>query len=472
MDKTKRKELEDKLYEYLPAIANNREITEGIKNYYIDKNINSSVPMRIINKNTVFNLLTDVDLCMLILSINKTPNTFNLNVDYYFQKDDIERAENYKKNKLEKENVIIFHDVDQTNEKIWLSSRITFQELVELASNRQIGYNFNTQREGKQIMRGNDIVKIPTVNRKAVNEMIDMWKLGTFIPNTITFNARNPLDIEYNAVTRTLKVVLADDDYFEIIDGYHRYCVCINIMQQDPTFKFGFYYLRIVNFTEEEAQQFIVQEDKHTPINREHIKTLDVEDISARVSKYIQDYGTVKTNLLYHKFAIKDKELELDKYCLFSTISHPLKVYFDINSKDISEVNEIRDMVLRGLNHIISLFPKEFKEVKKSQESSVVTSNGIFVLYLAILKELFELGYHRQIEITDANKLENSLTKIVNKIDFSFNNPIWQKLKIVDKDNKIIVKKISTLDCDKVSKYANELIFSGDEENANNSEVK
>lgn len=459
MEKIKRSALEEKLSEYLPAISGNREMIDNIRIYYISKNINSSVPMRIINKDTIFELLTDVDLCILINAINITPNTFSIKVEDYFNKTDIELAISYKKDKLEKDNTIILNDVDRTNEKIYVSSKITFKEIVELASSKQIGYDFNTQREGKKILKGNEIVTIPTVNRKAIKEMINMWKLGTFVPNMITFNIENPIEMTYNPANRTLKIVLNENDYMAVVDGFHRVIAAINIMQQNPTFNLGFYYLRILNFTEYEAQQFIIQEDKHTPINQEHLKLMDYQDMSSRVVKYINDYGTQKMNPLYHKFAIKNEELELDKYCLYSTISFPLKQYFEINRLELNEANEIRDMILRGLTYIVSLFPNEFKNFEKSRQNSVVTFNGTFGLYMAILFELFKLKYHQQIEISDANKLENILQSVMTKINFSFNNPKWKELSILSEDNIMVIKKINSLDCKKLSEYANKLVL-------------
>lgn len=461
MFKNERIELEEKLSLYLPVIATNREMINNIRNYYISKNISSSVAMRIINKDTIFELLDDVSLCIFVMAINITNNDFGLSVDKYFTEKDIELAKSYKKDKLEKDNVVIFHNVDQTNEKIWICSKITFDDIVELANEKKIGYNFNTQREGKKILKGKEIVTIPTVNRKAIKEIMNMWKLGTFVPNMITFNAENPLDIEYNPNTRTLKVTLAEDDYFSILDGYHRSISAINIKQQDPSFNLGFYYLRIMNFTEYEAQQFIIQEDKHTPINQEHLKLMDYQDTSSRVAKYISDYGTPKMNPLFHKFAVKSEELDLDKYCLYSTISYPLKYYFDINKiGQIDEVNEIRDVILRGLSYIVSLFPSEFKNFKKSRKTSVATMNGTFGFYMAILSELYKLGYHKQIEISDSRKLENALQKVIKKIDFSFDNPIWRELKIIDENNNMTIKKVNALDCKTLADYADKIVNS------------
>lgn len=454
MEKSKRKELEDKLFKVLPAINDNREMKDSIKQYYIEKNMSSSVPMRIINKDTILSMLTDVDLCMLVKAINTINNPFKLDITYYFNSTDIELADAYKKDKLEKDNVVIFHDVDQTNEKIWVCSKITFQEIVELSGEKKIGYNFNTQREGKKILKGNEIVTIPTVNKKAITDMMNMWKLGTFVPNMITFNIEDPLDIEYNPVNRTLKITLNENDYLSIIDGYHRSIAAINIMQNDPTFKFGFYYLRILNFTEYEAQQFIIQEDKHTPINQEHLRLMDIEDASARVSKYICNYGSERTNPLFHKFTIKKDELNLDKYCLYSSIAFPLKTYFHLNTLDISKVNEIRGVVLRGLIYITSeIFPNEFKNCIKSRRNSVVTMNGTFVLYISLIAKLYEKGYHKQINVEDETKMEDAIKNILSKISFGFDNPEWRQLKVIDEENNMIVKKISLPDCKRISNY-------------------
>ncbi|WP_297419014.1 DNA sulfur modification protein DndB [Clostridium sp.] len=468
MDRKKREKLEGELLRYFNVILNNNEMKENIKNYYVAKNINSSVPMRIINKDTIFELLTDVDLCMLVSAINTTPNDFGLDVNKYFNEADIELANEYKKTKLEKSNVIEFHNVDQTNEKIWCCSKITFDEIVELSSEKKIGYNFNTQREGKVILKGNDMVKIPTINPKAVNEIIESWQLGTYVPDMITLNAENPLDIEYNPNTRVLRITLDDDDYLATVDGQHRTSSAIKIKQLNPSFKRGFYYLRITNFTEEEAQQFIIQADKHTPINAEHLKLMDAQDISSKLAKYIDEYGNPKTNLLFNKFAIKNKELELDKICLFSTISYPIKYYFDANSMDKRESDILRNALIRGFEAITLELSKDFKNVNKSRQTNVSTMNGTFVLYVAIINELYKLKHHQQTSAADERKLEDNLIKIINKIDFTFNNPIWQDLDIIDDKNSMIVKKIGIKDCNKISKFANEIIFNNDNVNDNN----
>lgn len=463
MDRTKRKELEDKLFEILPAINDNREIKDSIRQYYINKNINSAVPMRIINKSVRLEIINDVHLCIFINAINTYPNNFGLKTTDYFTKTDIDLAEGYKKEKLEKNNTFLFHDVSisKLRNGIYISNEFTFDELEEMVNDSKLGYNFDIQREGTKIMKKGKVVTIPTVSKKSIRDIQNKWEDGKFFPNMITFSVENPLKVIYDPNERILEITLNDKDVFFCADGWHRSRAALDVKRNNPKFKLGYYYLRLlIGFSNEQIKELIHQEDQHTPINKEHINMMNMDDTSTRVIKNIEKYGTKITNPMYFKFGEKVEDItKFNKYCFYSDVTFPIKEYLDVNNiKETNIVKDIQDnLLLRGLGYIVGLNKNEFNNKEKSQKTNIITMNRTFSFYIAILSKLYKMGYHKQIELADARKLENAIDTMFKKIDFSLNNPKWRELNIVDENNKMIVKKINLTDSKRMMDYVEEI---------------
>jgi hypothetical protein len=445
----------------VPAIAMDKEIKENMQNYYLQKNMNPSIPMRMVNTPNNLTMLPDVQLCIFVQSINITPNIFKLDINKYFTEKDIQLATDYKEKRLnKKENEIVFENVDQSRDNLWMCTKITFQQLAELAKRGLIGYNFRTQRNAKIIYKGKDMIKLPFVNKNSIDEMKESWKLGTFTPNTITFNLEHTCKENkpiYNSTNRTLGILLNEGEQLNVVDGYHRTLTGLYIIEDDPKFSTGFYYLRILNYTEQQAHDLILQEAKGTPISVQQMKFMNEQDINMIIAKDIDNYGLSKTNALHDKMTVNQKEITHgDKYVFYNTISDAIGYFFDTNDPD--NRNRIENILLKGLNTIISINSSSFKHIIKTRKNSVETHNNMFIFYIGLLSRLYDLNYDIEINLEDKGRMEKTIKEILSSLDFNIENPIWKDLKIVSEKGEMLYRSYNLKDYNKLKSYVFSLI--------------
>ena len=153
----------------------------------------------------------------------------------------------------------------QIEDDQWIG-RIDGKQLIALGDAQLIKYNEDTQRTLERIvMNGIEMWRI-YVNDSAVQSIMNSYQNGDYIPNTITLNILDDnADISYNETTHEL--IITNIKKLDIIDGFHRYLALSKIMHENRNFNYNME-LRIVNFSEMKARQFIWQEDQKTQMKK------------------------------------------------------------------------------------------------------------------------------------------------------------------------------------------------------------
>jgi len=161
--------------------------------------------------------------------------------------------------------------------------RISVKELMKLRDAQIINYNVNTQRT-MTLKRGKDYEYYQvTLNRKAIDQMMDLYRNGDFIPNTLTFNLSPETDFTY----KDGKLTINDEVPFDILDGYHRYIAFSNLYNIDDTFDYPME-IRIMFANEENARQFIYQEDQKTPLSKVDSSAMNKNDVGVKVCRLVK----------------------------------------------------------------------------------------------------------------------------------------------------------------------------------------
>lgn len=169
----------------------------------------------------------------------------------------------------------------QIAEDQWMSS-IDFKMLMKLRAAQLIVYNENTQRIMKRIVRGDKEIYKIEINHAAVHAIENLYKEGTYIPTPFTINI--PLDSEYDFYydESTCELVIKSLECFDIVDGYHRYIAACKACDSDKNINYTME-LRIINFPEDKAQQFIYQEDQKTVMKKSESNTFDHTSLANRI---------------------------------------------------------------------------------------------------------------------------------------------------------------------------------------------
>lgn len=427
--KKNRVELETTVYIVIEEhLQDRRKIREYIIKRLEQHNISAGKVMAIFNQNESIPIQTlpNAELYLFTNALYEIAKSERINPEKWFNDEEIKLYSEYKAETFFKGNIVVFSNVDQVSDNQWICSKATYQEMSNIMSQGLFTYNIRTQRESTTI-RFNDIAtEIPTIKQVPVIEMTNLMLSGKFTPNTIALNIRH-IGIEkyeYSPKARTLSVQVDNDSTFiDIIDGMHRTLAMMRAVETNPNISL-FTAINILNFTEEQAQAFIDQEDHRTPINKTFIASFRNDDNGVKMAKDINVYGNKENNALFNMFATQKLELKApySKYVTIENFAAGFNHNFTISEP--RDFTKIQGYLIKFFNEIVGLL----KEIGKDE----YISNNYFIGYLAWASVLY----------ADDNWIDkiNDIIK-----DFDFSN---------DKLNEIIsVKKIKPANVTKISDY-------------------
>ena len=212
-------------------------------------------------------------------------STIGIQVNKYFSEREIKEYSKYRY----QSNIIKFpftfesQMIEVKPEEQYIG-KTSVKELMQLRDAQVINYNINTQRT-MTLKRGNDFeyYKI-TLNRKAVDQISELLQKGDFVPNTLTFNLSPETDFTY----KNGKLTINEQVPFDILDGYHRYIAMSNLYNLDETFDYPME-IRILFLSEENAKQFIYQEDQRTPLSKADASAMNKNDNGVKVCRFLKN---------------------------------------------------------------------------------------------------------------------------------------------------------------------------------------
>ena len=191
---------------------------------------------------------------------------------------------------------IIIKNMCQVNDDQWIGT-ISAKNIVLMRKARFINYNENTQRTKQKVVRGQKIYYKISVDKKSVNEIRELFEKGIYIPDEITLNI--PMDEDFSYENGTL--YFRKLKHFDILDGYHRLLALTEIFINNPDFEYTME-LRITNFSEEKAQQFIYQKGQKTKMLQIDSSSYNQNSISNLIVKRLNEdsgcelYGRIMRN--------------------------------------------------------------------------------------------------------------------------------------------------------------------------------
>lgn len=231
--------------------------------YEIPKGIISDL----ISKRMAMSTASEFVLFILLDSMNAVLRESSkiLGVDHFYT---MQEVKHYRISKYEIETIkfpLVFKMVQIADDQ-WVG-KITVDILMKLRQAQLINYNVNAQRTMQRIIRGNKESYKITLNNKAVNAIQDSFESNNFIPNTITLNIPMETDYDFYYDEETSSLVIKSLEHLDISDGFHRYIAAGKAKDKNNEFDYPLE-LRIVNFSEDKAKQFIYQEDQKTQMRK------------------------------------------------------------------------------------------------------------------------------------------------------------------------------------------------------------
>lgn len=306
---------------------------------------------------------------------------------------------------------LIFDNMSQVASDQWVGS-ITARQLMRLKDAQIIRYNENTQRTLRRIVRGEDRYYRIYLNKKSISEIRNLMESGVYIPDDITLNM--PLDTTTYSFNNN-RLVISELDKLDIIDGYHRYISISQIMSLIDDFDYPME-LRMVNFSEEKAKQFIFQKDQKTQMRQIDSKSLNqyapsnivIERLNTDPLSNIQktigrnnaniDYGYLSGVVGYYYFKKKN--------------DYSMKEIIHVENELRDKFNNFTNINQEYLNHIYSR-----KEIGiliycfKNSENYTDDFNKLLGISDSIPANLFGLDNHGNVRRKLINTFEKALER-------------------------------------------------------------
>lgn len=389
-----------------------RKLSEDIITELRKYNISPGKAQGLISLNIPFVTVSNAELYLLTKALYNATNEESLDPSNWFNEEE-EKAYSLYKEKIEYNNdVIILNNVDQVSDRHWVCSKATYQEIAKIVAQGLITYNIRTQRETTSIIfNNNNVIQVPTIKPKPIQEMTKLMLAGKFTPNTITWNIRRTGEEmlpEYDEKTRTLAIPVDNKTTFcDQIDGQHRVCAMLRTIEQDPNNQ-GYTMISILYYTEEEAQEYIVQEAHHTPISRTHRESFKNSETEIIIAKEIDKFGNEMNNVLFNKFATTYDEIKYNgKYLTYEVFAKSFRNNFKI--ENARETMKITKFLRDYFNNILVLL----------DENGIQYNCNAFIGLIAIAGILYNQKEWQSI-------LENNIQNIIKAInelsEFEINN--------------------------------------------------
>lgn len=195
----------------------------------------------------------------------------------------------YNKNKYEtgKIKFPLMFKMIQVEDDQWIG-KIDAKTLMKLREAQLTKYNENAQRTMQRIVKGEKEIYKIFIHETAVDKIVKSFVKKVFIPNTITLNipAESNANFYYDEETNLL--IIKSLEQFDITDGYHRFVSLCRVCDMDKDFNCNME-LRIINFTEDKANQFIYQEDQKTKMRKIDSDSMNMDNAANIVVKRLNE---------------------------------------------------------------------------------------------------------------------------------------------------------------------------------------
>lgn len=428
-----RNKLEENLIPVIFDIASRPTIVKGVKNELERNEIDPGLIQKIINNPEEELPKIDVRfLYLLTSSIYKYRTTEKIKPLNYFTETEVKESVTFSGLMNLEERISLPQSLNKVIQ-VSNNSFITKMDIKELKKFTDAGlffYDFESQREHRKIIRGDEVILIPKVSQDSVEQIAEHLLNGTLVPTLLTFNAvvrtaDNGDELLFN--DKTDELVITKGTRIANIDGYHRMKGFQLALSKNPDLSFSFPVM-FVNYTTRRAAEYIGQISKANPIELDWADQLSKSKYADDVVENLQQDTDLKGKITQTRH-ISHKRRELVSYrTLVDAIDEEFEMHTKADSMDVSEY------LVDFFNYLVGSNEDAFiNEIDSVNRVSVINENLMFSGYIVLARRMFE----NDIKV-------NKLRKILKDIDFNRENEMWEELGIL-KDGKIYKKSLKNI---------------------------
>jgi hypothetical protein len=424
-----RKELESQLIEIIQNhIKRKRKVVSDIKTHLANNHdiTTGEVSMWLNKPDEYVPNLNIIELYLITEQVFHKTGIMEINAENYFT--DIEKKEAHLyKASIKREEIdfpIKLENFSTSNGTDRFSGYIDAYTINKLLENQLLIYDYQLQREAvKKKLPNGEIRFEPKIIKKNLNEIETHLKNNTLEESEIWFNAQlgssdTGVELDYDPSTRS--VVIQKGTKLAIGDGFHRIRAVQSALREFPDLDFKFR-LYLTNFTISKAQNYQVQMAQHSVMNTVHIQKMASEGMSDKVVSELMLNSDLKGKVS----STQNTNPNVDELVSFKVLSDAIEVEYEIESN--LQVRNLGKYLTEFFDTLIGTFPKEFiTNIAEIKKESLINDNNFFVGYVTLSKVM-----------QNKNISVDKLGEIIEKIDFSRDNKLWQELNILDEKGRL-----------------------------------
>ncbi len=338
----------------------------------------------VVSGNVVLESLPLIDLFVLAYETNRVLHRRSLSPDNFFTDSEIEQIVDYKEQPNEQtlQYPLVFEDVSVVEDGQYWILVLDIQTINKLYNAKLIKYNYKTQRNPKLLKHRDSIVRTPNINYDSVNDIAEKIIKKRYTPPTMTFNLlKDGTDnITYDKQKRTLVI---HDGELNIIDGFHNsLAIMAVLLEVDMELN---YPVRILNYDEARAGEFVKQVDMQNKISDDHLASIDMSELANVVVRNLnEDTESDMRGMIATDRAMIRNNMALTMY---TTMSNTIESLWDLKTRKDAE--DLSKYLIDFFNELIGIRTEEFKtDIAKYKRNSYVNYESMFIFYLILAKEL------------------------------------------------------------------------------------
>ena len=421
-----RKEIESAMLPFLEKYRFDKDFINLVKKELLEKNnVPDGDSLSFFTKTEKTLRESDTRLLFLVMEIlyRKSRND-SIDPDEFYTPDEQKYARQYDGKLFVEETISLpytFKNVIYVNSNYLL--KVSTQEIKAFMDSLKLNYNYETQREPTKVIRSGKVRKIPTVNQRNIDEMIEHLKNKTLKESMMIWNAAIGTAIDSDELTYNsdkMELTVHRGTVLDILDGYHR-CKAVQVaLSLDPSIEVDFPLL-ITNVMTSQAREHVRQIAQAMPMSESRKQSLD-KDLKANI---VIDELKLRSELKDRISTGRQVNNQRGELVSYRILSEFIEKEFKMKRK--SDAVEVSDYLCNFFDYMLDKYYDIFFD--KRHENNLMRANAMFAGYIILAKKMFD-------EKLDVDFMD----KVFENINFNRDNPLWKEINVINAKGHIKTK--------------------------------
>jgi len=301
-------------------------------------------------------------------------------VNDYFTDAEIVAFKNYKKDKINIDDLYVLKNTFQLSERQY-SCVASIEQIALMNKYGIVTVDPNFQRKSKRIGlfdNANELLRKVFVNKKRVAEISDKIINRKYKFNSIRYNLMKDGEFELNRPNSRGEIRLPKGGTCICIDGNHRQKACVQDYFDYPEmreyFSNTFFQIILTNFTAAEVRETISQEWDTEPVGTQYIEAMKV-NMANEVVDMIKTHEKAEPILIDNIIISGTERITADGFISYNLLSDAINRQYKSNQFKLkSQAHELADWIVEFYNYLTVLFIEDFSNLKESKRKSWVTN--------------------------------------------------------------------------------------------------